>query len=508
MTTERSSNATGDEDSDALREELKHLKDEADELKAKLSAFEHAEDVQEEGSISVAEQISAQVEEIRKELNTRHEQRVKQAEEKYKARAQSMKEQLNKTLVAARAEIQEKLEASNVEAVRTVKQQHDAEIEALNQRHSAEIAELRRHSVSSEPNAQKRSIGTVDSSSGNEGREFSESEVKDMLQNNALARKLVTNSLNNRERKVREEEQQKIKEELAEVEAKIAKAKKDAEGMVEAKFAAKFNLSENRMKAAQAKVEYVQNASKETPDMTVKEVWMVAKDIKGPTPVLKAASIAQPAAGNTATQGQSGASPAADPKPTPQESSSAPSPAQTNPFGSRDKPNPFAGQASQPGGASPGKESATPTAGSSTQQTQAQPTTQRASRVPSLQQSSHAPNSGAAGRGQQSGLPVASGSRGGQQARGGSQRGRGNSNIGRPGVRGGGAGRGAGPAVNTALGQNAQAGPGKQDSPRGSNSMNAEAQQFVPGQKRSRDDNGLGASEFAVDKKRMKSDEE
>ena len=505
-----------DEGHSALCAELNRLREEADDLQAKLSSFEHAEQVQ-EGSISVADQISAQVEDIRKELTARHESRVKQAEEKYNTRAQSMKEALNKRLTTSRAEMQQKLEAVNAEAIESIKQQHNAEIEALNQRHAAEIAELQRHSMSPGPKGRKRSIHAADGSSQSGPYEFTEAEVRDMLQNNPLARKLVMNSLGNRERKVREEEQQKIREQLADVESKIAKAKKDAEGMVEAKFAVKFNLTENKMKAAQAKFEYVQNASQETPDKAVKDVWQVAKDVKPAAPAPKSISTEQPQPTRIATPAPASNSQVIESKAATQESPAPSSSAQPDPFATGDKPNPFAGAATQPQGIDAGQASAASGVGSTTAQNQAQAPSQRATRVPSLQQSSFAPQSAAAqapagnasgGRGQQSGLPVSSAGRGGLQSRGGGQRGRGGSNIARPGGRGGGTGRGNIQAVNTVLAENSQAAGRGQNSPRGNKALNANAQQFVPGQKRGRDESGLGASEHASDEKRFKGNEQ
>ena len=524
------SKSTEDEQrSESLNEELRRLSEEAEQLRVKLSAFERAAEVREEGSISVAEQISSQVEEIRQELTARHELRVKQAEEKYNARAQTMKETLNKRLVANRTEMQQKLETTSANAVKDLKQQHSAEIEALNQRHAAEIAELRIHTVSDEPSAINRPAGAIENSSQTGAWEPSETDIRELLQKNEVARKMVVNSLNNRERKIRDEEQKKLKEQLGDLDAKIAKAKRDAEGMVEAKFAAKFNLTENRLKSAQAKVDYVQNASQETPDKAVSEVWTAAKDAKPAVAAPKPAPQEKPVS-SAPTMPIQQTSDAKDNGPiskgpgSSDATESAPLP--SDPFAVTDKPNPFAAQGAQAPSArksSFGQPTAGPGGIALPQQGQAQGTAQRPSRVTNLQQSSHAPQSAttqAAGeipatdgmrpavqgtssgtlRPQQSGLPVASVGRGGSHDRGGSQRGRG-SNIPRPGGRGRGGGRGSMQAVNTTLAQNAQS--TQRGSPQSGRGMNPNAQQFVP-QKRNREESGLESSEHAGDEKRLK----
>ena len=519
--------SVSEETSDALHRDVRRLNEEAEQLKVKLSAFERAEQVEEEGSISVVDQISSQVEEIRKELTARHEARVKQAEDKYNARAQNMKETLNKRLAANRAEMQQKLEASNADAVTELKQQHSTEIDALNHRHAAEIAELKLHSDSGTEVARRESQDVVEDGSQTDAWEPTDAEVRTLLQRNALAKKLVLNSLNNRERTVREEEQKKLKEQLGDLESKIAKAKKDAEGMVEAKFAAKFNLTENRLKTAQVKVEYVQNAAKETPDKVVGEVWAAAKDIKpaaaAPKPAVQGQATTSAPPTNVKDAEAAGATQAS--------SDAAATPAQANPFATGSKPNPFASQGAQEGAARKvgfGQPAPAPNGQPDAASSQTQAAPQRTSKVPTLQQSSHAPqgpatqgtnqaaatNGTAAGapvsgafppRGQQSGLPVASGPRGGGPQRGGQQRGRGGSGIARPGGRGSGIGRGTMQSVNTTLAQNAQAAANSQGSPQSGRAMNPNAQQFVP-QKRTRDESGTETSEQAGDEKRLKAD--
>ena len=514
-----------EEGGELLRQELKRISEEADGLRGKLSAFEHADKVQEEGSISVAEQISGHVEEIRQELTARHESRVKQAEERYNARTQSMKEMLNKRLASTRAETQQKIDASVSQATEELKLKYNQEMNGLKQRHATEIAELRLHSASTARNyLQSASLVSSDSQTG--PWDPTEAEIRDMLQSNQLARKLVMNSLGNRERKAREEERQKFQEQLGDMESTVAKAKKDAEVMVEKRFAVKFNLTENRMRSANAKIEHIQTAVKETPEKPVGEVWAIAKDAKPPAPAAKTTAAQGPVPSTSTTQSDVNGSQSSLPA-TEKVASSIPAP--KNPFASVPTPNQVAApghrQPSPALGGSFGRPSIPTKEQSTISQAKDQANPQPSIETASLQQPSHAPQNSslqiidsssgsnadqiaptggsASNRGQQSGLPIPRGGRGGAQARGTGQRGRGNSNIGRPGGRGSGLGRGSVQAVNATLAQNAQGVAQGQSSPRGNKSMNPNAQQFVP-QKRSREESGQEASDNAGDEKRLK----
>ena len=482
------------------------MQDEAEVLKTRLQVFEHAENVQEEGSVTIAEQIAGQVEEIRQELMARHEGRVKQEEEKYNKRVQSMKTSLNKQLSTVRVESQKRVDDAVTQALQSLKEEHVLEILALNTRHSEELAELQYHIKSAESGAVKRpSDADEDNREAREQAsdrkwEPGENDVRELLLHNQFARKQVMNSINNRERKVREEEQKILVEQVAkvreeeqkkfadqskEVETKISKAKQDAEIMVEKRFAVKFTMTDNRMRAVQAKIDVVQKAAAETPDEAVSKVWAVAKDAKPTPPVAKPATQATTSIGGPSSQVQTPASLSLNGT-------------QQNPFAAGAKANPFGQSASvqpqqgsthtafgQPSQNTPQVAATPSTAMTDTTNTQSQTGSHIPTKaIPSLQQSSHAPG----GRGPPSALP-----RGGAMVRG-----RSGSGIPRGGARGG-LGRGAVHAVNTTLAANAQQ---SQDSPKTAKGMNPVAQQFVPGQKR-----GLDASEHAGgDEKRRKSE--
>ena len=81
-----------------LQTQLRQLESEAEDLKAKLQAFENAKEVTTDGSISIADQIASQVDAIKEELTRRHDERVKTEEDRFKKRADKMKEALNKQI--------------------------------------------------------------------------------------------------------------------------------------------------------------------------------------------------------------------------------------------------------------------------------------------------------------------------------------------------------------------------------------------------------------------------
>jgi nucleoprotein TPR len=527
-----------DEDLIALQNQLRALEAERDELLAKLSVIEHANTI-EEGETSVEEQILAQVEAIRAELNARYEQRVKLEEERFRTRADKMKAALNKQLSTLKASNVEKVDHDINEIEAHWRKTHEAELQSLKERHAEELAELQRQIPQSAENSTiKQQPPQNDPSAGGKW-EPTEAQIKELLTTNTLARKFVINSINNRERKVREEEQAKLAEEIAkevakareeenqklaaemkEVDTKIARAKQDAEAMVDKRYTVKFTMTENRLRAATFKVEQVTKAATETPEEPIGKVWTAIKDLKPPAKPAQATnstpakspgvqtglaqitngtpSVTQtPEVRNTNGAKANPVAPQSSPFSTqPNTGLQAP---QSKPFSVQPgnatqpapsliaappggtvqaKPSPISTQTSTGTQPIPSTTSAQPTTITTAQPTQPQPS-QLPKQIPSLGQSSHAP----AGRGH-SGLPVARGNRG---------RGTG---IPRGGGRGGYNRGGLMQSVNATIASNAQP-------EAGAKGMNPGAQQFVPGQKR-----GLDASEYAGDEKRRKSGEE
>ena len=527
-----------------LQQELAKAQEETEAQRANALVHESAGKVQvDAGSPSILDQIATQVAEIKVELTNRHDERVRQAEARFNSRAENMKSQLSQKLSTARNENNQKLEAAVTEATNRLKTEHAQEIQSLTSRHQAELEELKSITTSSQTQTDGQQTGRVsldlvetETQTLDLIATLTEPEIKEVLQKSAFARKLVSNSLTNSLNRSRVEHEKLLNDRLADAEAKANQQKQQAVDMEGKKFSLKVNMTENRLKAVNAKWIVVEQAAKDTPEKAVSEVWDVAKDAK-PVPAT-AASQARPATAMSAPTTQTVATqatastPATDESPKTAESSATTStqpnststqstPAQP-PTTQSAQPNPFAAAAKSLG-SNPFAQAANSN-GVSGQQSGLKPP----SNPPSLSASSHAPTTQpqpapngaqanttrklpdqpfgakpAAGTGpaaprniSNTGIPVPNAGAGAGrgsgipqpgQARGGGQRGRG-----RGGPRGGLA------QVNTAQAQASQ-GQGQQGQAAGSpknRQMSATAQQFVP-KKRTADDSGLEASQYA-----------
>ena len=512
----QTSQENSDVELERLHKILEQLQKEGEELKAKLLIYEHAGQIQEDVSESVADQIISQVEAIRNELTSRHETRVAEIEERHTKRTGQMKDTLNKRLASVKAEIRNQYEASNRQALDALQVKHTEELEALNARHKDELDELQRHVKTQDDDTPTKADETgIDAAIQTEGSwQPNDDEVKEFMQKNEIARKLVMNSINNREKKVKEEQLKILAEKLAEAESKANAAQEQAVTMEAKRYSVKMSMAENKAKAAQVKIDLIQTAAAETPERSVGEVWALAKDAK----VVPAA----------------GPQPAAQPKQTSTSSLFAPmqAPVQAN--------NPFLKPPTSPMGASNATSPPAQTSQSSptgpvkvplslTQSTHAPPETKAngpssAQAVNGTQpepapapQTTKLPNqplqggrgnnaTGAAvARSLQSALPVPSGRGGAPNTASQLPRSNSNSNIGRGRGRGGpGRGGGGAPqAVDTTAAPKASSSEGTTDSPRGAAPLSATARQFVP-QKRTREETGLEASQHSGDAKRAR----
>ena len=127
---------------------------------------------------------------------------------------------------------------------------------------------------------------------------LSELQVKDFLATNPVARNIFVMNL----RKKIEAETQKLKEQITKTEAETQKLKEEHEKatadasqkaenaqvqaviMTEKKSSLKINMAQNQSRTAQAKLEVVEKAAKDTPERPVGEVWETAKAAKAPAP--------------------------------------------------------------------------------------------------------------------------------------------------------------------------------------------------------------------------------
>ena len=132
---------------------------------------------------------------------------------------------------------------------------------------------------------------------------LSDQEIRELVSKNATIRSIVQNNIKSKlaaeTKKMKEEHEAATK---AELEQKIAQAKDSATQLATSKMNLKLNMTENRARMANAKIEVVETAAKDTPQRPVGEVWEIAKNAKPPpVPPKQPAPSATPTASNATT---------------------------------------------------------------------------------------------------------------------------------------------------------------------------------------------------------------
>ena len=506
-----------------LRQQLLEAQRQNENLRATLAiSATPADEPTAEGSRTMSDIVSENADEIRSELDKRHIQRMAELEEEFKRRTDGMRAQLSRKLTEGKAEARKAIKEESDKALEDLKATHEQEIQSLNTRHQSELDELRRHleerfeTYKAEWQTSHPSDKTLDAPQAAPSRdsgqdaslpELSDAQAKSLVAKNETIKEIVrrnitTGIIKNKEAnaaQVKQECEQEYARKLSEAQQKANKEKEQAIAMETKRNTLKISMSENQKRTAMAKIEIVQTAAKDTPQRPVGEVWAVAKDAKAapvqPAPAPKAATAAtsqngtsvNPGATPTPTQ-PGNAQPAATATPMKSEGTSNSQPS-TEPVKSPAL-NPSAqafspAQQQQPAvseGSTAPQQQIKPPDGAQAQQRPAAPQGQQgqANGIPRLAQpaSSNAqprpqgqqmPGAGqAVVRGlQQSGIPMA-----------------------RASIRGG-RGRGQGRAAPQNIDTTRTQGQSQQGQGRGSPSS-ARAKQFVPGNKRPREDGGEG----------------
>lgn len=494
-----------------LRAELAATRQEAESLRARTSiSTSLANAPVSDGEKSVADQVAEHAEAVRVELERRHQERVKETEEIFAKRTQQMKDALNKKLAEGKEKVRQTSQEEHEQVLATVNAEHKTELDNLLARHKEEIEELKRHEEARFSALQATLPNTstkVEEINGeapiqvkaakSEGRwQPSDQEIKNLVQSNDVIKNILRQNVIKQVNKAKEELTAQLKDEhgkdlaqqLAEAQSKAESAKEQAVALETKKTSLQLNLQTNKTKIAQFKLDIISKAAEETPQKPVSEVWVTAKDARAPAAAPGAPStqsMPQAPVQNTGIFGR--------PTPIAAQSSNA-SPLQTNkpnqPFATNSGPTAAAAVFGRPTPTTLNPQQATTTAAQAPpnvtmnileqkpqQQGQPQPRTAPLSTQGPPTTAGNHPNNATGPQGSRSmssGLPVARGGpgRGGPGGRGG-QRGRG---TGIP--RGGGA-----QSIDT---QRAQ-GPGQgRGSP--TSAFNPGAKQFVPGNKRPRED--------------------
>ena len=462
-----------------LKEDLAHAQQDAENLRT-TPTTNHAlmkppvtDASGEDPSNSTADQVGEQIKMKEKELEQRYEQRVT-----------NMKTQLNKKLAEFRTQHRQEVATEHEKALQSLKDEHQQELERLRSQHQEQLEKARQLEIQASPQKVKADQSALDENSGLVKSESqgpgpmwspTEQEAKSFVNSNDAVKKILKMNIVNQVNKQKEALAASLKEEhekslatrLTEAQEKANTAKEHAVMMEGKKTALKINIATNNLRNAEFKLDIVSKAAQDTPEKAVKGVWDIAKAAKPPAAI-------RPPASSTATSGQPTATVQA-----PQPNGQGTKPA----VGTFGQPTPF-----QPMPQAPPAQGTTPLMSqpSATVQNPFKPPPGSAIPQSQSHNTENQNNSGAglnALRPLQSGLPMPRGgpSRGGMRGRG--------SGIGR-----------GGPGIDTTRAQGQPQGRGSPTSA----GMNPGARQFVPGNKRPREDGQDGSAGVEGQGKRIR----
>ena len=231
---------------------------------------------------------------------------MQQAEAQFKARADSMKGQLSRKLGEGREQFRQAIAAEHKAALDSLTEEHQREIERLRAQHQDELEVLKQNEetrfvqfkeswLAEHPVSDNAAEGIIKNESQTSQQDWTptEAEVKELVANNPTIKSMVSRNIKNKldqERvsitaKIQGEQEKLAAQKLDELQKKANKAREDAVQMEAKRHSVKFSMTENRARAALAKIEVVQKAAEETPQRPVGEVWAIAKDVK-PAPVV------------------------------------------------------------------------------------------------------------------------------------------------------------------------------------------------------------------------------
>jgi len=116
---------------------------------------------------------------------------------------------------------------------------------------------------------------------------MSDAQIRELLSTNQTAKAILTSNLKKKleieTQKLRDEYEKSTAEKFADAAKKVEDARTQAVLMEGKKSALKINMAENKLKAANAKIEIIEKAATVTPQKPVGEVWEIAKNAK-PSP--------------------------------------------------------------------------------------------------------------------------------------------------------------------------------------------------------------------------------
>ncbi|KAL6854781.1 Protein mlp1 [Amphichorda felina] len=217
-----------------------------------------------EEKIAAAEAKAAEFEQKANEVESKIQQTIKE-------RSDRMKDSLNAKLKEKRAQMDEDFKKKE-ETLSLKFEQEKAIWRAENpSAQPAAVAKSGDEQPPATPKPEKQDAQEPQTSSAPPDlSQLDDAAVRQFLSTNATVKSIVAANI---KRKV-EAEQAKAN---AELESKISAAKDQAQMLEAKKSTLRINMSENKLRAAQAKLGVVETAAKETPQKPVVEVWEVAK---------------------------------------------------------------------------------------------------------------------------------------------------------------------------------------------------------------------------------------
>lgn len=289
----------------SLRADITQAQQEAEDLRTHTSITAAMSTAPTEGvPKSVAEQVAEHVEAIRVELESRHNERVRHNDETLEKRTNMMKSQLSKKLTDGKSQLRQSLTAEHEQALQAINTDHEREMSRLQARHEDEIEELRRSADSNfaklrderDKEHQPTHTPNVDPSVKDDGQTIrgswqpSEDEARALIQSNEIVRSIVKKNIGIHVNKAKDElstqlnqdHEKAMTERMTEIQNKANTAKEHAVLMEGKKSAVQINMANNKAKMLQFRVDIVQKAAQDTPLEPVGEVWLVAKDAKPP----------------------------------------------------------------------------------------------------------------------------------------------------------------------------------------------------------------------------------
>ncbi|KAK4190830.1 nucleo protein TPR [Podospora australis] len=241
-----------------------------------------------EEKLAAAEARAAEFEAKAKELEDQADVIVKQ-------RSDKMKTALNKKLAESKEALEKQYQEqrANVEAEFKLKLEQEIAIVKAEQLTAGPPL----HNIPATPakpsGDQPPQTPTAATPANGEIPNLTDSQVQHLVATNSVVKNIVKSNIQKLVAKQKAEIESTLK---SEYEQKIVSAKEQATALTEKKSALRLNMLDRQHKTAQAKIQVVETAAKETPQKPVVEVWEIAKDAKPPAPPPAAPSPAVSAA--------------------------------------------------------------------------------------------------------------------------------------------------------------------------------------------------------------------